>query len=533
MQRDGIERLELYGQEVRRTIGEVEGLLGDGLRRKDVWARLKAGYRALTAERVDLELAQTFFNSLTRRIFTIVGVDPQIEYVDTESVPPGPRADELMYTTYVRVGSTHSTVRRLLADRPLTVPYAALEEDARLIAERIDAQCQAVWGPEAVEALDVLDPVFYRNKGAYLVGRVRGPARRTLPLVIALVNADGRMLADAVLLTEDEASIVFSFTRSAFHADVDGPHGIIRFLKSIMPAKRVAELYLALGYHKHGKAELYRDLTRHLDRSADIFEIAPGDRGLVMAVFTLPSYDIVFKVIRDGFEPPKTVSRRQVLERYELVFRHDRAGRLVDAQEFEHLAFPRHRFSPALLAELERSAANSLVVDGERVILKHVYSERRVTPLNLYLRQADEDAVREAVLDYGRAIRDLAATNIFPGDLLLKNFGVTRHGRVIFYDYDELCLTTDCTFREMPEPRDFEEEMAAEPWFYVGPHDVFPEEFIRFMGLYGKMQEVFLAAHGELLTTEFWTRTQALHRAGEVIDIFPYRPARRLRRAGK
>ena len=531
MQRDAVERLELHGRNVGRAIVDLERVLGGDLRRGECWARMKGVYLGVVAGRPDRELAQTFFNSLTRRILATVGVDPGVEYLGAglerpDIPPPAP-----VHTSYAWRDDTGSMIRDLLADRPLTVPYQDIERDARLIGERIDAHCHASWGPGSVEALEILHPVFYRNKGAYLVGRIRGRDQRLLPLVIALVNEDSRLVADAVLLTEDEASIVFSFTRSAFHVEVTGPRGIIEFLKSIMPGKRIAELYVALGYHKHGKAELYRDLMGHLDRSSDRFEAAPGERGMVMLVFTLPSYDVVFKVIRDAFAYPKTVTRRQVIERYQLVFTHDRAGRLVDAQEFEHLAFPRHRLSDAFLAELMESAANSVVLDGDRVVIKHLYTERRVTPLDLYLRQADAAAAREAVLDYGRAIRDMAATNIFPGDLLLKNFGVTRHGRVIFYDYDELCLVTDCNFRVMPEARTFEEEMAAEPWFYVGPHDIFPEEFLPFMGLYGARRDVFLEAHGELLTAGFWTRTQAQHAAGEVIDIFPYRPDRRLRRA--
>jgi isocitrate dehydrogenase kinase/phosphatase len=339
------------------------------------------------------------------------------------------------------------------------------------------------------------------------------------------------VVVDAALLTVDEASIVFSFTRSAFHVDAPAPVRVIRFLKSIMPAKRIAELYVALGYDKHGKAELYRDLVDHLERSSDAFEIAAGDRGLVMTVFTLPSYDVVFKVIRDRFEYPKTTSREHVIGRYQLVFRHDRAGRLVDTQEFKHLAIPRDRVSDDLLAELLASASRSVEVAGDRVVLKHVYTERRVTPLNLYLRDAStpEAAAGAAVLDFGRAIKDLAATNIFPGDLLLKNFGVTRHGRVVYYDYDEICLVTECTFRLMPEPRTDEEALAAEPWFYVGPHDIFPTELGTFMGLYGPLRDVFLVEHGDLLSPEFWQSMQAVHHAGEVVDIYPYRPERRLR----
>lgn len=531
MQRDAVERLELHEQQVRHTVRAVEAALGDQLHRKECWAGMKALYSDLMSDRVDAELAETFFNSITRRVFTTVGIDPTIEYEETDFERLDARAEPRSYSTYGREGSTENLVRDILRDRALPVPYQDLDRDVRLIAGDIESQRRAGTATAPIEAIDVLDPVFYRNKGAYLIGRIRGQGQRTTPLVIALVHEEGRLVADSVLLTENEASIVFSFTRSPFHVDVEGPRSVIRFLKSIMPAKRLAELYIALGYHKHGKAELYRDLAKHLERSSDSFEIAPGDRGMVMVVFTLPSYDVVFKVIRDVFDYPKTTTRRDVLERYQLVFKHDRAGRLVDAQEFEYLAFPKHRFSEALLKELQESAAASVVVEDERVVLRHVYTERRVTPLNLYLRQADERPARDAVLDYGQAIRDLAATNIFPGDLLLKNFGVTRHGRVIFYDYDELCLLTDCNFREMPVARDLDEEMAAEPWYYVGPHDVFPEEFVTFMGLSAGMREAFLAAHGELLTAEFWTRMQTLHRSGEVVDIFPYRAARRLQRA--
>jgi isocitrate dehydrogenase kinase/phosphatase len=531
MQHDAVERLDLYEQQVSRTLHAVRAALGEQLHRKECWARMKALYADLVSDRVDAELAETFFNSITRRVFTIVGVDPWIGFDGTDFERLGTGTEPRSYSTYAREGSTENLIQAILSDRVLPIPYQDLDRDARLIAADVEIQRRAGLATAPIEAIDVLDPVFYRNKGAYLIGRIRGQGQRITPLVIALVHEEGRLVADAVLLTEDEASIVFSFTRSSFHVDVEGPRGVIRFLKSIIPAKRLAELYIALGYHKHGKAELYRDLTKHLERSFDRFEIAPGDRGMVMVVFTLPSYDIVFKVIRDVFDYPKTTTRRDVLERYQLVFKHDRAGRLVDAQEFEHLAFPKHRFSEALLKELQESAAASIVVDDEHVVLRHVYTERRVTPLNLYLWQGDERRVRDAVLDYGQAIRDLAATNIFPGDLLLKNFGVTRHGRVIFYDYDELCLLTDCNFREMPVARDLEEEMAAEPWYYVGPHDVFPEEFATFLGLSAGMREAFVAAHGELLTAEFWTRMQALHRSGEVVDIFPYRAARRLQRA--
>jgi len=239
---------------------------------------------------------------------------------------------------------------------------------------------------------------------------------------------------------------------------------------------------------------------------------------------------VVFKVIRDSFGPAKTVTRRAVLDGYRLVFARDRVGRLADAQEFEHLEFPRARFAPAVLDELLREAPSAVAVDGDRVVVRHCYTERQVTPLNLFLDGADPAAARHAILDYGDAVKDLAAADIFAGDLLLKNFGVTRHGRVIFYDYDELCLLSDCRFRALPEPRTLEDELAAEPWFYVGEHDVFPEEFLPFMLPPCPLRDEFLSRHRDLLTVRFWTDMQARQRAGEIVDFLPYRPDRRLPR---
>ena len=526
IQQDARHRLDLHERFVTSAIVELRDELGMRVETRPVWTEAKRAYGEAVAARADYELAQTFFNSVTRRLFSTVGVDPAVEFVDTEYDRPRAPATKPAFTSYPPGESTVALVVSLLGN--LRVANQPISFDATVIANAIDRHCTDAWGAPPIEGVDLLGPVFYRNKGAYVIGRIRGGGR-LLPLVIALVSEGDRVVVDAVLLSEDDASIVFSFTRSYFHVDVDAPHDAIAFLKSIMPAKRVAELYIALGYDRHGKAELFRDLSRHLAASTDRFEFAEGDRGMVMVVFTLPSYDVVFKVIRDRFAHPKQTTRRQVLERYELVFRHDRAGRLVDAQEFEHLAFPRDRFGDELLAELREETADTVTIDGDRVVIRHLYIERRVRPLNLYLREAEPAAGRAATLDFGQTIKDLAATNIFPGDVLLKNFGVTRHGRVIFYDYDELAPLTDCNFRRLPEPRSLEEEMAAEPWFYVGPHDMFPEEFLPFIGLHGELRETFLSAHRELFDADFWNRMQALHRAGEIVDIFPYRETHRLR----
>ncbi len=235
--------------------------------------------------------------------------------------------------------------------------------------------------------------------------------------------------------------------------DVPVPAEFIGFLRRILPGKHIAELYTSIGFYKHGKSEFYRALINHLANTDDQFIMAPGVRGMVMSVFTLPGFNTVFKIIKDRFSPSKNVDRATVIEKYRLVKSVDRVGRMADTQEFADFRFPLSKFDPACLEELLDVAPSTVSVEGDTVLIRHCWTERRMTPLNLYLDNANEAQVREALEDYGLAIKQLAAANIFPGDMLLKNFGVTRHGRVVFYDYDEICFLTEANFRHIPAPR--------------------------------------------------------------------------------
>lgn len=393
------------------------------------------------------------------------------------------------------------------------------------MAAEVTARLAASGERRGVLAVEIIPQVFYQFTRAYVVGRVVG-RDWTRPLVLALKSTERGILVDATMLTEDDISIVFSFTRSYLHADLERVVDVVAFLKNLMPRKPVSELFTVLGRAKQGKTERYREIMRHLGQSTDLFVQAPGERGLVMVCFTLPSLDVVFKVIRDRFPYPKNILRQDVLDKYRFVFKHDRAGRLVDAQEFKRVRLPRSRFAPELLEELLAETADTVHADGEDLIFDHMYIERRMAPLNLFLREAPAEAAERAVIDYGQCIRDLAYTNIFAGDLLLKNFGVTRHGRVIFYDYDELCRVTDCRFREMPQASSEEDEMRGESWFYVADNDVFPETFLNFLAFSDEQRAAFMRFHAEILTADFWRGVQERVRAGEFMEVLPYQPYR-------
>jgi isocitrate dehydrogenase kinase/phosphatase len=521
MAADAAQRFDVYGKEVSDAVDEVRRLMGERIEDRMIWAAAKAVYSGLIQDRDDWDVAETFFNSVTRKIFTTLGVDPSIEFVDTDFGSPPHEADRPVYRTYQAADDVAALVRQIMSDAGLDVTYRSLTEDSIEAARALGDHLRRVGALRVVDRAEVVDAVFYRGKAAYLVGRIYSGSH-VLPLVLALLHTEEGVVLDAVLLTENQVSILFSFARSYFHVDIDRPYDLVRFLRSLMPRKRLSELYISIGHHKHGKTALFRELLDHLASSGEKFEIARGTRGLVMIVFTLPGFDVVLKVIKDRFPSPKRTTPGDVRERYRMVFRSDRAGRLVDAQEFEHLEFDLARFSPELRDLLAVECGRSIATRDRTMVLAHAYIERRVIPLDIYLRDADPALAAAAIVDYGRAIKELAFSGTFPGDLLLKNFGVTRHGRVVFYDYDEITSLARCVFRDLPQSADPIEEMAAEPWFAVGPDDVFPEEFSSFLGFEGSLLEAFMEGHSDLLTARWWQNTQRRVAAGEVIDIFPY-----------
>ncbi len=510
---DAIERLALYRGTVDELESAIRGMLGDRIADPFLWAGMKAVYSGLIADRDDWELAETFFNSMTRRIFDTVGVDEHIEFVDTDFDTPPTRASEPVYRTYDRSEAMTDLLVSILDDVPFESGWANQIRDLDHVAERISNRLAELGALQVVERAEIVESVFYRGQSAFVIGRLYSGSHR-LPLVLALSHGTDGIFVDAVLLTSNEVSILFSFTRSYFHVDAHRPYDLVRFLKSLMPRKRLAEIYIAVGENKHGKTELYRDLIRHVSASPERFEHARGTPGMVMVVFTLPGYDDVFKIIRDRFPPPKRTTRRTIMDKYRLVFQHDRAGRLIDAQDFQHLQFDRRQFTDELLEELLTEAGDTVRIEGDDVVISHVYVERRVIPLNIFVKEAAPLAAQGAVIDFGQAIKDMASTNIFPGDLLLKNFGVTRHGRVVFYDYDELSSITEMVFRAIPEARNDMDEMSSTPWYSVGDRDVFPEEHRRFLGLSPELREVFEQNHADLFEVEPWKAIQEAHRVG-------------------
>ncbi len=508
--RDSVARIELYEQRVSACLHALTAGCGAACGGPAYWAGIKGIYARLIDGRADENFYRTFFNSVSRDLFGTVGVDREVEFC---AASVGRSSGTVPLRVY-RAASLPTAASEILNDLAFAAALADVEATVHRISAEIGRHYDHHRQSAAPESIELIEPLFYRGHCAYAVGRLIDDGAMT-PLVLAFSNSTGGVRIDAVLLSRAEIGSLFGFARSYFHVDLAVVGATVTLLRSFMPRKPIDELYTVLGRAKQGKTERYFALQRHLETSIDSFVHAPGERGLVMIVFTLPSHDIVFKVIRDRFGEPKKTTRADVVERYRFVFRHDRAGRLLDAQEFKRLRLPRARFMPLLADELLREASESCRIDGEDLIVEHCYIERRLRPLNLFLREADPAAAESAVIEYGNALRDLAAGNVFPGDLLLKNFGVTGQGSVFFYDYDELCTLTECVFRDLPAAQTDDEEVSADPWFYVGSNDVFPEQWLPFLAIPDALRAVFLRRHGELLTAAWWCNAQNALRFAE------------------
>jgi isocitrate dehydrogenase kinase/phosphatase len=525
-------RIQMYDQRVREAVEIVAERFPNARVDETLWPRIKLAYIGELYEHKQPECAETFFNSVACRVLhrryyrnEYLFWRPAVSTEHLIGTPPAIRS------YYRDERGVRGLLRDLIASFELRSPWQDLERDLLRLEVALREDAPEAWREiEPDFQVQILGSLFFRNKGAYAVGRARNGFREH-PFVVPIVrDAEGRLAIDAVLTTSADIARVFSLARAYFMVDVEVPAEYVAFLSSILPTKSKAELYTMLGLQKQGKTLFYRDLHQHLVQSTDRFVIAPGTKGMVMVVFTLPSFPYVFKVIRDWFPPPKDVDREKVEEKYLQVKYHDRAGRMADTLEYSHVAFPRDRFDPALIDELVSLAKSQVELEGDQIVVKHLYIERRMTPLDIWLDNKDEKQVREAIREYGQAIRELAAANIFAGDFLLKNFGITRHGRIVFYDYDEIGELTEFKFRRIPAPSSHEDEMSAEPYYSVGAHDVFPEQLPTFLFGEAWHREIFVEEHGDLCAPRFWIDTQRAILRGEHADIFPYRDVLRFHR---
>lgn len=519
-------RIHLYDHHVGLVVEQLRCITNGQSTDAAFLLRVKEHYTRLLPDYPRFEIAESFFNSVYCRLFDHRSLTPERLFIFSSQPErrfrtiPRPLAKD-----FHPDHGWESLLMRVISDLPLRLRWQNKSRDIHYIIRHLT---ETLGTDNLAEShLQVANELFYRNKAAWLVGKLITPSG-TLPFLLPIHQTDdGELFIDTCLTTTAEASIVFGFARSYFMVYATLPAALVEWLREILPGKTTAELYMAIGCQKHAKTESYREYLVYLHGCNEQFIEAPGIRGMVMLVFTLPGFDRVFKVIKDRFAPQKEMSAAHVRACYQLVKEHDRVGRMADTQEFENFVLEKRHISPALMELLLQEAAEKITDLGEQIVIRHLYIERRMVPLNIWLEQVEGQQLRDAIEEYGNAIRQLAAANIFPGDMLFKNFGVTRHGRVVFYDYDEICYMTEVNFRDIPPPRYPEDELASEPWYSVSPGDVFPEEFRHWLCADPRIGPLFEEMHADLFRADYWRALQNRIREGHVEDVYAYRRRQR------
>ena len=527
------QRLDLYKQKVGIVAESVNAICGKNLQDRELWRLAKSEYEQIIQGHRNFEITQTFFNSVYCYVFGHEKIRDLHAFVMEPAQPRIPIPAENILIRYEYQDNFPELFQQILDNCGFSIPFEDQKRDIgfimkvveELVLPRLQNGGQENGTPGIF--IETLESLFFRNKAAYLIGRIHND-EVSIPFMLPMLNNEnGAIYVDTLLHDSDDISIVFSFSRSYFMVDASTPSEYIRFLHSLMPHKEIFELYSAIGFPKHSKTVYYRRAVEMTLASDDKYEIAPGIKGMVMLVFTRDNFDYVYKLIKERFTPPKDSTHEHVRACYRLVKRWERGGRMADTQEFNNLAFDRRRFSDELMQELRKEVPYLLEENGNVLVIKHVYIERKMVPLNLYLKDCSDDQLFSVIDEYGNAIKQLAAGNLFPGDMLLKNFGVTRHGRVVFYDYDEICPLTECNFRRLPVAQNDEQAFAQHPWYDVKPNDIFPEEFRLFFSGNKRARDVFEQLHGDLYDPDYWCNLQERIRLGYVADVFPYRKKQR------
>ena len=521
MQQNQRKRLRLYKDQVRETKSQVSTAVGSAASDFFFWKETKGIFSRLIAERSDKELAETFFNSVIRKSYPGLAIDEALMFVHEGYNSCDLLPSEHLFHTYPAQLGLATIVRKILGDFDFGVQMMDREGDILHLENAVKNLILTRYRPDKETTTQLLKSVFYRGKAAYLIGRTK-LGGKWMPFIIPFLHGPKGIFVDTLIFDRNLMSGIFSYTRSYFMVETAVPSQLISFLNAVIPHKKIHELYNSIGFNKHGKTEFYRDFLNHLSLSHDEFVVAEGIKGMVMTVFTLPSYNIVFKMIKDYFDPPKTMTRQEVREKYKLVGLHDRVGRMADTHEFEEFHLPLDRIHPDLMEELKSTVNSLLEIKGNELILNHVYIERRMTPLNLYLDKCSLADAKAAVTEYGNAIMELAQANIFPGDMMTKNFGVTKQKRVIFYDYDEIEFLTDMNFRPKPKPETYEQIYSPHPWYDIAPNDVFPEDFKRFMIGRTDVRNYFFEIHRSLFDPITWQDMQKRILAGETAHAFSF-----------
>ncbi|HEV2228335.1 MAG TPA: isocitrate dehydrogenase kinase/phosphatase AceK regulatory subunit [Steroidobacteraceae bacterium] len=515
-------RLGLYDDAVYALADELRLRYPALTEHEPLWAAVEETYRARAQDLYDGDLAIAFLHSVMRRVH--VGEWRPVDYTFGDL----PRLSAPREDVFTAVGChwplEPGVLDEVLKVGDLAVPYRDLDRDAARVAQRLNESFASDRTLE-LERIEMIRGCFFRNRGAYLVGRLVFRDGRVKPLVIALRNGDEGLVARAVLVAIPHVHNLFSSTQAAFHVMNPHYHEIAEFLFTIMPRRPLGLQYSTFGFYHYSKVAVMSEITQLLAQSGQVLSTAPGSPGTVAMAFNAPCLPYVLKVIRDrptdGYKWGTFPGPAAVLDKYRRVHEINRTGSMLDNTIFNNLKLERAWFDPRLLEELVTAAGNAVRLQGDAVIFKYLVVQRTLMPLNIYLQVATPDKARRVISNLGHCIKNNAAANLFNRDFDIRNYGVTRYLKVYLYDFDAVEALTDMKVRTNTDRVEGEEGPPA--WYFEEGFVFLPEEIEPGLRLaHRELRRAFHAEHGDLLTVRYWEDMQAAHRTGQVPGVRAY-----------
>jgi isocitrate dehydrogenase kinase/phosphatase len=530
------ERLGLYSRFIVEHGPRILAAFPALADRLDVWDTLDRLFAAMIVDRYEADIAFSFAHSLRRNICHEMW--RPVAY----SFPPPSKLRALSMAQVHRRFPLHGRIGVELLCEALrmpgfSVPFTDLRGDAELILDRLERLLPAVAAEgSAPIALDVVDAGFYRDRSAFLVGRWVFAQDRLMPFVVAFLNGEDGIRADAVLHQVSDIHDLFSSTLANFHVTTRLYYQTCVFLYSLMPLRPLGHHYSTIGFNHVGKVAILSEIIERMLTSGQRFQRSPGAPGTVALGFTFDGCSYHLKVVRDA----PTVSYKwgafpgvaAVFDKYREVHEINRAGSMLDNVMYFNLRLDRELFDPALLKEICQQAAGSVHLDENGVFLRSLIVQLKIVPLPVYLETSGVEETRAVIVSLGHCIRNNAATNIFNKDLDCRNYGVGRYGRVFLFDYDAVEKLIDVKIRTNTDMEPGEEGVPG--WFFEDGVIFLPEELehgMQFKNDYAR--RCFRQVNSDLMTMEYWTRVQEILKADELPGLRMYPESAKLRRTVK
>ena len=516
------DRLTLYGERMHALAHTLAEEYSGNTVAPELWDRLEQHYTASVAGRYEADLALAFLHSVRRAVF--MDNWTPVDYAVDIKTQSSSDSDVMLSRAVDEIDA--GLIQEMLAIPSFGIPFRDVVGDSERAADKVDRTLRKRGLADSITAVDVIRGGFFRNRGVYVVGRIRLHGGSVVPLILALLHDEAGIYIDAVLADEPEAHNLFSTTRANFIVTNDHYHELAEFLYGIMPKRPLGLHYSSLGFNHFGKVAVMDELTAELTEDDAVLDTAVGFPGTVAIGFQAPGSVYNLKVIRDhptdNYKWGDFAGVESVLEKYRQVHDINRTGSMLDNAIYYNVTLPKSHFAMELLSEMLEDASNAVSLRGTTVFFQHLIVQRKMIPMPVFLEQAPREDCERAVISLGQCIKNNMAANIFNRDLDGRNYGVGSHIRVYLFDYDALETFTDVKIRSNQGRFDGEEDIPG--WFFEDGVVFLPEEIESGLRIVDRdLRRLFRSVHGDLLKVEYWQRIQDELRCGNVpqIQVYP------------